>query len=545
MTPYTPNRRHLLATAASTALAYGLGSAHAQSQSSATPGGAPIRGGTLTIGLATNVSIIDPHITGSSATAVVARNLVDSLVGQAEDNRITPWLAERWDVNADNTVFTFHLRQGVTFSDGTPLDAAAVKYNLDRILDPKTTSSYAKSLLGPVSAIETPGTHTVVIRYAKPFAPLLQGLSLPYVGIQSPTYLRQATSTTNHIVGSGPFVLESYTKGSGSRLRRRDDYQWGPGYATHQGPAHLDALVFRYLPEPSVRVGALTSGQVQVIDDVPAANRPSLARNPRVQLVTRENPGVVRTLLLNTARGPFQDVKVRQALQSAIDPKAATQAAYADSLKPADNILGPATEYYDRGVAASWGFDLARANRLLDEAGWQQRGPDGVRLRDGQRLSVRHIYDTTETTTTEVTLYQVVQSQARQAGFDLQFDPVDSGGFTQKTGAGDYDILSLYYVRAEPDILRTVFHSSRIPPKGANYARVASASLDARLEQALGAPSAERERLYREAQAEIIGQAYAVPLVVSGYQLAATTQFKGLNWATNAKPNFYDTWLQR
>ncbi len=103
---------------------------------------------------------------------------MDSLVGQAPDNRFTPWLAERWEIEGNNTRYTFHLRQGVTFSDGTALNAAAVKYNYDRILDPKTTSSYARSLLGPVEGVAAPDESTVVITYRQPFAPLLQALSL-------------------------------------------------------------------------------------------------------------------------------------------------------------------------------------------------------------------------------------------------------------------------------------------------------------------------------------------------------------------------------
>jgi peptide/nickel transport system substrate-binding protein len=172
----------------------------------------------LMFGIATDTAIIDPSITGSSITALITRNVVDSLIGQAEDNHFTPWLAERWEVNSDNTQYTFHLRQGVTFSDGARLDAAAVKYNFDRILNPKTASSYAKSLLGPVDAIAAPDSTTVIITYRQPFAPLLRGLSLPYLGIQSPAYLQKAESTTNTVVGSGPFVLDAFTKGSGSHL---------------------------------------------------------------------------------------------------------------------------------------------------------------------------------------------------------------------------------------------------------------------------------------------------------------------------------------
>jgi peptide/nickel transport system substrate-binding protein len=503
---------------------------------------APARaGGTLTFALSTDTASIDPSITGSAITALITRNVVDSLVGQAEDNRFTPWLAERWELSSDSTRYTFQLRQGVTFSDGTPLDAAAVKYNFDRILDPKTTSSYAKSLLGPVDSVSAPDERTVVITYRQPFAPLLQGLSLPYLGIQSPTYLRNAKSTTNTIVGSGPFLLDRFTKGSGSHLSRRADYTWGPGYAAHTGPAHLDAIVFKYLPEASVRLGALASGQVQAIDDVPPADSRSVEANDRLQVVTRENPGVNRSLFLNTSKAPFDDVRVRQAFQSAVDVAAAVKAAYFGTLKPADNILGPATLYYDPTIAGLWGLDLTKANGLLDQAGWTQKDAAGIRSKDGQRLRVQLVYDSASVSASDVTLAQAIQFSVKKAGFDLQLDPVDAGGYAARTQSNDYDLVAFYFVRAEPDILRTVFHSAYVPPKGGNVTRVTS--LDETLSQAVGAADAERRRLYGALQQEIIRQAYAVPLYVPAYRLGASKRLHDLSWATNAKPNLYDASL--
>jgi len=533
-------RRHV----ASTAVACGwlMIAAGASLAIETTEADLPHPGGTLNFGIATDTAIIDPSITGSSITALITRNLVDSLVGQAEDNRFTPWLAERWEVNSDNTVYTFHLRSGVTFSDGTALDAAAVKYNFDRILDPKTTSSYAKSLLGPVDTIAAPDEHTVVITYRQPFAPLLQGLSLPYLGIQSPAYLRRVENTTNSVIGSGPFVLDAFTKGSGSRLHRRADYNWGPGYAAHSGPAYLDAIVFKYLPEASVRLGALTSGQLQAIDEVPPVNFRSVQANDRLQVVTRENPGINRALFLNTSRGPFEDLRVRQAFQSAVDIASAVKAAYFGSLRPADNILGPSTLYYDPAIASEWGLDLNKANRLLDAAGWIQKDAAGIRAKGDLRLTVHLVYDSAAVSASDVTMAQAIQFSVKKAGFDLQLDPVDAGGYVARTAANDYDITSLYFVRAEPDILRTMFDSAYIPPKGFNVTRVNS--LDDKLNQAVGVSGEERKLLYHDVQEEIIGQAYAVPLYVAAYQLGASKRLQGLSWATNAKPNFYDAWLR-
>ncbi|MHC6220716.1 ABC transporter substrate-binding protein [Arthrobacter sp. MMS24-S77] len=536
--------RVLAGAATALALTVLLSACGGSTQSGAHPSeAAPVDGGTLTVGLATDTSIIDPSITGSSITAVIARNVVDSLVGQAEDNSFTPWLAEKWEVNSDNTEYTFHLRSGVTFSDGTSLDAAAVKTNFDRILDPKTSSSYARSLLGPVKEVSAPDAKTVTITYGKPFAPLLQGLSLPYLGIQSPQYLKGAADTKNTVVGSGPFILKSFVKGSGSELTKRSDYNWGPGYAKHTGAARLDSISFKLLPEASVRLGALTSGQVQAIDEVPPANFQSVKANDKLQVITKENPGVNRSFFLNTSSGPFTDVKVRQAFQSAADVKSAVNAAYLGSLKAADNILGPSTLYYDSSVAGSWGFDKKKAAQLLDDAGWSTKDSDGIRTKAGQRLTLRYVYDTASTSAPDLTLAQAIQAQVKEVGFDLKLDPVDAGGYTERTKANSYEIAAFYYVRAEPDILRTVFHSAYIPPNGADVSRVNS--LDEKLNTALGATGGDRQKLYSDVQKEIISQAYALPQYVAAYQLGASKKLQGISWATNAKPLFYDAWLSK
>jgi peptide/nickel transport system substrate-binding protein len=135
----------------------------------------------------------------------------------------------------------------------------------------------------------------------------------------------------------------------------------------------------------------------------------------------------------------------------------------------------------------------------------------------------------------------VIQFSVKKAGFDLALEPVDAGTYTARTGSNDYDIASLYFVRAEPDILRTVFHSAYIPPNGYDLSRVSS--LDDKLAAAIGAPDATRQRLYAEVQREIIDQAYAVPIYVAAYQLGASKRLQGLHWATNAKPLFYEAWL--
>ena len=178
---------------------------------------------------------------------------------------------------------------------------------------------------------------------------------------------------------------------------------------------------------------------------------------------------------------------------------------------------------------------------MLDEAGWTERDASGVRGKQGRRLSVHYVYDSAAVGASDITLAQAIQFSAKNAGFDLQLDPVDSGGYAARTADNDYDLVAFYFVRAEPDILRTVFHSAYVPPKGGNVTRVSS--LDETLSKAVGASAAERKRLYGALQREIIEKAYAVPLYVAAYRLGASKRLHGISWASNAKPNLYDASL--
>ncbi|OZF54246.1 ABC transporter substrate-binding protein [Rhodococcus sp. 14-2470-1a] len=506
----------------------------------------PVSGGTFTFGLNSDLDCVDPQQTGSSVAALVSRNVLDSLVGHTENNEFTPWLAERWEVSDDATSYTFSLRDGVTFSDGTPLDADAVKFNLDRIFDPATKSNYARSLLGPLREVTTVDPTTVRVDFTAPYPSFLQGASLPFLGIESPTHLRgtdNAECTT--VVGSGPFVLDSYTKGVGFELSKRDDYNWGPGYADHTGAAYLDRLNFRILPENSTRLGSLENGEVDAIAAVPSANAPVVDEDPNLQLIKYENPGVNYGIFLNTQAEPFTDVRVRKAFQSALNSPELVQSVFFGQLAGADNVLGPKTPYYDSSIAQTWGFDTDQANSLLDEAGWTGRDADGYRTKDGQRLTVRFPYDSSSYFAENAPLLEAFQDQIkRDVGFDLVVEPIDTGTWTDRAAQGDYEAAAIFFVRPEPDILRTVFLSTNTPPNGGAYARNTDPALDELLTRgAATANGPDREQIYADVQREVIDKAYYVPVYVQAYRLGASNGVHGIKFATNASPLFYDAFL--
>ncbi|OZC86761.1 ABC transporter substrate-binding protein [Rhodococcus sp. 15-649-1-2] len=506
----------------------------------------PVSGGTFTFGLNSDLDCVDPQQTGSSVAALVSRNVLDSLVGHTENNEFTPWLAESWEVSDDATSYTFSLRDGVTFSDGTPLDADAVKFNLDRIFDPATKSNYARSLLGPLREVTAVDPTTVRVDFTAPYPSFLQGASLPFLGIESPTHLRgtdNAECTT--VVGSGPFVLDSYTKGVGFELSKRDDYNWGPGYADHTGAAYLDRLNFRILPENSTRLGSLENGEVDAIAAVPSANAPVVDEDPNLQLIKYENPGVNYGIFLNTQAEPFTDVRVRKAFQSALNSPELVQSVFFGQLAAADNVLGPKTPYYDSSIAQTWGFDADQANSLLDEAGWTGRDADGYRTKDGQRLTVRFPYDSSSYFAENAPLLEAFQDQIkRDVGFDLVVEPIDTGTWTDRAARGDYEAAAIFFVRPEPDILRTVFLSTNTPPNGGAYARNTDPALDELLTRgAATANGPDREQIYADVQREVIDEAYYVPVYVQAYRLGASNGVHGIKFATNASPLFYDAFL--
>jgi peptide/nickel transport system substrate-binding protein len=498
-------------------------------------------GGTLVMGLYQDTEVIDPQLTNNSTTLAITRMVVDSLIAQNDDMSYSPWLAESWDVNADNTVYTFTLREDVTFSDGAPFNAEAVKANLDRILDPETNATYAKSLLGSVSSVEVVDEFTVRITCAEPNVTILQSLSQQSLGMESPQYLASGDVSPANVVGSGPFTLEKFTPGEGVTLKKRADYAWNPGWAENEGAAHFDAIEFQILKEDSVREGALTSAQAQIIDGVAPTSVATLGANADVVVDRYDYPGITNVLFFNTQRAPFDDLLVRQAFMSAFDADAVSQAAWLGTVTSADNLLSPTTNYYDPSVGALWGYDLDKANALLDEAGWTEKDGDGFRTKDGQKLTVTFVVSNARPAQ-DRTLAQAIQDQVKAAGIDLVLDMVESGVATERENALDFDIFQRYAIRPEADILRTYLLSQFIPPNGTNDSSMSA--LDAQLTEAAGADDATRQSLYSEVQTYFIEQAYGVPTYVPAARIAYSAKLHGVRWGTTGKVEFYDAWLE-
>lgn len=507
----------------------------------------PASGGALTFATPVEPDCLDPAVSARGVTAMIDRNIFDSLIQQSPDGTFHPWLAQRWTTAPDGRSYTFHLRTDVRFHDGTPLDAAAVKATLDHAVDPKTESRYAAGLIAEYEGAEVVDSSTITVKLTRPNASFLQALSTPYLGIQSPKSLRENTAgLCEQPVGSGPFKFVKWDKKVGVELTRNDDYAWPPEGAQHSGPARLDALAFKFIAEDTVRVGALTSGQVQAISSVPPSKAKTLENT--AQLLAAETPGAPYTIYFNSAPGTIlSDERIRQALRRAVDFDQLVQTIYFGQYQRAWSPLTPATQFYDGSTANAFAFDQAEANRLLDEAGWTGRDSEGYRVKDGKRLTLRWPHTADMERDQRNLIGQGVQAQAKQVGIEIQYTLVDQGTIGKHIGDRSLDLFDVSFTRAEPDILRYFFGTeSTLDNGGGNIFGLDIPELNKLLVQGMNTVDpAQRGKLYVDAQRYVVEHAISLPVYVPKTLLGAAREVRGIEFDANAEPLFYSAWLAR
>ncbi|MFF2615900.1 ABC transporter substrate-binding protein [Kitasatospora sp. NPDC058046] len=516
------------------------------SDSSAPPSAKSAGGGTLRYGAAVEPDSWDPHAASTAVTGRLLRPVLESLVAIAPDGTVKPWLAESWTVSPDGLTYTFTLRSGVTFSDGTPFDAAAVKANFEHVTAAKTASKRAAGLLGPYKETEVVDPRTVAVHLTAPHASFLNSAGSTFLGFHSPVALRDhagdLSSGGAFVVGTGPFTFESVTPGQQAVFKRRSDYDWAPPTAAHQGPAKLESIVVLLLKEDASRVGALTSGQVDAAELIPANRLAGLRGRNGVEVVRKAVPGVPYTYYLNTARAPFDDPRTRQAVRHAIDFAGIVKGVFQGEYEQAWGPLAPSTPGAEPSFAKpAWEYSKEKAEKLLDEAGWTGRDADGYRTRDGKRLSAEQPYVQTFVSAQNHTFDVGVQDALKQVGIELKLVPLDSAGSIGRTGKGDYDVFAFAWQGSDPVLLGSLYHSkSQFGGGGANGSRVKDAEIDGWLDEAEATVDAERRaELYRKVQRKIVEQAYSFPAYIATMDVARHGKVNGLVLDVDANTDFY------
>ena len=503
-----------------------------------------IKGGTLVYGLTLAPSGIDPHVDASSELGIPLTSVYDTLVYQDLDGTFVPGLAERWELSQDGRTYTFYLRQDVKFHDGTQFDADAVKFNFDRIADPETMSRKAGGMLGPYSRTEVLDRYTVKIHFDEPYAPFLDSLSQVYLGMASPTAVQKwGAEYQLHQVGTGPFIFQEYVPNDHVTLVRNPDYDWAPSVYSHDGPAYLDEIIFRFYVDPAVRALALESGEADVMGEIPPIDAARIEENPEFSLIRVAIPGQPLQFFLNTENPPTDDPLVRQAILYATDHAAIVDTIFRGYSPPAHGPLSAATMGYSDKVESLYPYDPGRAETLLQDTGWIDSNGDGIRenIHDGSPLALRG-YLMSWGYLPEVG--QLLQSQLAGVGIDLQTELVAFPAAVEAASEGLHNLAPMTFSGSDPALLSTTYLSANAKG-GFNWSKMRDAELDRLLTSAITElDTSDRLALYAEAQIQIMDLSLVLPIRDYVNLNAARASVGGLRYDRQGWfPWLYDTYI--
>lgn len=480
--------------------------------------GTPTDGGTLVYATGdAEPTCLDPHVGGNYPQALISTQYLEPLVGRDADGTILPWLATEWTVSDDGLTWDFTLADDVTFTDGTPLDADAVRVNIEHLQDPDTQSSTGYLAVQKVASVEAVDATHARFHLTEPDSALLESLSQQWTAMQSPDGIaRGMEANCAAPIGTGPFVVDDWVPQQQVELVRNDEYVSRDPQADNDGVAYLDRIVWRFIPDAATRYAALRSGEVQVIDNPQPDAIAQVDQGGDITHIDAPRPGASNRIELNSAQAPFDDVRVREAFVRAADVEPGIDTLFAGTAERSFSVLSSVEPlaYSDPDL---FGTDAAAAEDLLDEAGWTGRDGDGYRTKDGQRLTVRFPVSTNQSVAAEQSLFEQIQANAKAVGFEVVLTPLDLSGWYAALGAHEYEAVSAPYTKVGPDVLRILYHSDgTVPaPSGyfANHAALTDPELDDLLDRAAAtSDEAERADLYERAQRIILEGYYVLPL---------------------------------
>lgn len=537
-----------------TACSSGSGS---DSDSAANDAPEPVAGGTLVYASGdAEPTCLDPHVGGNYPQGLVASQYLETLFTKTDDGEIVPWLAESSEVSEDGLTRTITVREGITFHDGTELTAEAVKANIEHLQDPDTASSTGWLAVEKIDSIDVVDEHTAELHLSAPDNALEESLSMIWTAIQSPEALQRDQDTNcASPVGTGPFQVESWDRQSAVNLVRNEDYVLPSHHANveaHDGEqqtAYLDGITWRFIPEAATRYSALQSGEVDVIDN---AQPDTIANADQADLGHLEvpRPGASNRIELNSSQAPFDDAQVREAFIRAVNIDAGVESLFFGTADRSHSLLS-SEEPLGISEEDLFTVDADRANELLDEAGWTERNSEGVRTQDGETLSVEFPVSTNQSVPAEQSLFEQVQAQAAEVGFDVNISLLDLSSWYDALAQHNYDLVSAPYTKVGPSVLRILYHSdSTVPaPSGyfANNAQVTIDELDEILVQAEEtSDDAEREDLYEQAQRMVLEGYYVLPLYDQQNHFLYSSDVHGMGESTAvSSPIYYNVFLEQ
>jgi peptide/nickel transport system substrate-binding protein len=474
---------------------------------------------TLVIGRPVDSAGLDPQGPAGRDEGLVQDKIFETLVFLDNENNVHPWLATSWEPSEDNLTWTFHLRDDVTFHNGEPFNAEAVRFSIHRFLgkEPGSEKAVYYTQLAQIDHVEVVDEYTINIVMTEPFAPILRNLGHHAAGIVPPGAVKEkGENFISEPVGTGPFRFVSWVRDDSIVLEKNPDY-WQEGEPT------IDKLIYKVIPEGSARVAALQAGEVDFIDNVPPEAIPQIEADADLVMEIAPAQRVV-FICMNVTMEPFTDIKVREAVVHAVNIEELVSSLMSDVAFVARPTFAPGVWGSDQEIPY-YGYDPEKSKQLLEEAGWEM-GPDGIRVKDGQPLEVtlnttkgRYIKDE------EMSLF--IAEALREVGFDAKAEVVEAQLHFQTITNRGYPFYVLGAGISSGDIdfgISILFHSEA----SYNGFDLDDPAIDELILEARAESDTEkRMELYKEAQMMIRNQYVWLPIYYSTILQAHTDAVKG------------------
>ena len=435
-------------------------------------------------------------------TTEALEDVVVKLVSRDTELNYRDGIAQSWEVSADGLVWTFTLKPGVMFHDGTPCDAEAIAWNIETMRD-SGASSYLYSAVEDAVAVD-PVTLKLILK--NPFPNLLYNVSNSFSGINSPTAVEKYGEDygVTAVVGSGPYMFKEWVKGDHITLERNPDYAWGPSWMSNQGPAYFQTVIYQFIPEAVTKTMLLQAGEVDIVAEVDPTAVSALKADSNVDIVVSSGKRLIY-MGLNVTKPPFDDLLVRQAMNYIVDRESITENVFHGAGLSAYTYLGPNVQPQ---VESPYTYDPQKASTLLAEAGWT-KNKDGILEKNGQQFA---IILWTESITDRVQVATVLQSEMAEVGIKATIQQFDSGSYGDMFKTGEQQAFIRLYGWDNMDIIEWFFNSKRIA-RGVNKTRTNNSLLDFLFVKAEAMPTPEeRTFVYRLVHEYMLEQSAWVPI---------------------------------
>jgi peptide/nickel transport system substrate-binding protein len=457
------------------------GCAPAVTSPTPTSGAAPKATGTLTIAQGADVTSLDPHQTQASAPRGIVRSYLESLYIYDHDLKLTPWLAKSYELS-DPKVWQFKLRDDVSFHNGEKFTSEAVKLAVERFVDPNTKNIYA-SVLEPVEKVEIVDDYTVRLITKMPYPSLLSNLAT-WLFMAPPKAMRDmGDEFFKKPIGTGPYQFVEWSPGERLVVQAVDKHWSG-------GP-WVDKIVWRTITEPSTRVTALRTGEVDLISNLEPTQLSSVAGN-EMQSVSTSGLGVM-LLILNAGKGPTADKRVRQAINYAIDKDKIVKVLYAGAAKPVNSPYANLLEGYDAGLPTPYPYNPDKAKQLLGEAGLASGFKFTIDTPNGRYLNDKQVAE-------------AAAGDLRKVGIDMQVNTLEWGAMVKALQEKQSDAFLLMQNSQDTYQLISTCFSSKI--KGIPWLNYSNPEVDQLIDQSgQEMDQTKRVDLYKQASKQIVEDA--------------------------------------